>query len=149
VGAGDAGSNTARTSTIRRSLRVQREVAAYYSELQLRGRHRHSRLDGMLAEYAVLSGETVVPVPGISPSRKPRPMPRGHRLGGTDPRWRVTAGDTVLTQGSGGRFGLCVAIRSGLRRMVNCNHLYRREGKKAEQLKRCDPAAIRRKARAA
>jgi hypothetical protein len=102
VGPGDAGSNTARTSTIRRNLRVQREVAAYFSELQLPGRHRHSRLDGMLAEYAVLSEETVVPLPGISPSRKPRPMPRGHRLGGTDPRWRVTAGDTVRTQGSGG-----------------------------------------------
>ena len=102
MGPGDAGSNTARTSTIRRNLRVQREVAAYFSELQLPGRHRHSRLDGMLAEYAVLSEETVVPLPGISPSRKPRPMPRGHRLGGTDPRWRVTAGDTVRTQGSGG-----------------------------------------------
>jgi NADPH:quinone reductase-like Zn-dependent oxidoreductase len=63
-----------------------------------------AKLDGMLAEYAVLSEEALVPVPGHLSFEEAATLPcaavtawvalTGHR--------RVTAGDTVLTQGSGG-----------------------------------------------
>jgi NADPH:quinone reductase-like Zn-dependent oxidoreductase len=63
-----------------------------------------ANLDGMLAEYAVVSEEAAVPVPGDLSFEEAATLPcagvtawvalTGHR--------RVTAGDTVLTQGSGG-----------------------------------------------
>jgi alcohol dehydrogenase len=63
-----------------------------------------ANLDGMLAEYAVLSEEALVHVPSHLSFEEAATLPcaavtawvalTGHR--------RVTAGDTVLTQGSGG-----------------------------------------------
>ena len=63
-----------------------------------------ANLDGMLAEYAVLSEEALVPVPSHLSFEEAATLPcaavtawvalTNHR--------RVTAGDTVLTQGSGG-----------------------------------------------
>ena len=63
-----------------------------------------ANLDAMLAEYAVLSEEALVPVPSHLSFEEAATLPcaavtawaalAGHR--------RVTAGDTVLTQGSGG-----------------------------------------------
>src|SRR5712671_6649064 len=63
-----------------------------------------ANLDGMLAEYAVLSEEALVPKPPHLSFEEAATLPcaavtawvalTGHR--------RVTAGDTVLTQGSGG-----------------------------------------------
>jgi NADPH:quinone reductase-like Zn-dependent oxidoreductase len=63
-----------------------------------------ANLDGMLAEYAVLSEEALVPVPSHLSFEEAATLPCAavtawvaltrHR--------RVTAGDTVLTQGSGG-----------------------------------------------
>ena len=63
-----------------------------------------ANLDGMLAEYAVLSEEALVPVPSHLSFEEAATLPcaavtawvtlTGHR--------RVTAGDTVLRQGSGG-----------------------------------------------
>src|ERR1700732_3118452 len=63
-----------------------------------------ANLDGMLAEYAVLSEEALVPVPSHLSFEEAATLPcaavtawvalTGHR--------QVTAGDTVLTQGSGG-----------------------------------------------
>jgi NADPH:quinone reductase-like Zn-dependent oxidoreductase len=63
-----------------------------------------ANLDGMLAEYAVLSEEAVVPVPSHLSFEEAATLPCAavtawvaltrHR--------RVTAGDMVLTQGSGG-----------------------------------------------
>ena len=63
-----------------------------------------ANLDGMLAEYAVLSEEALVHVPGQLSFEEAATLPcaavtawvalTGHRL--------VTAGDTVLTLGSGG-----------------------------------------------
>jgi NADPH:quinone reductase-like Zn-dependent oxidoreductase len=63
-----------------------------------------ANLDGMLAEYAVLSEEALVRVPGHLSFEEAATLPcaavtawvalTGHR--------KVTAGDTVLTQGSGG-----------------------------------------------
>jgi alcohol dehydrogenase len=63
-----------------------------------------ANLDGMLADYAVLSEEALVPVPSHLSFEEAATLPcaavtawvalTGHR--------RVTAGDTVLTQGSGG-----------------------------------------------
>ena len=63
-----------------------------------------ANLDGMLAEYAVLSEEALVPVPSHLSFEEAATLPcaavtawvalTGHL--------RVTAGDTVLTQGSGG-----------------------------------------------
>src|SRR5215472_12617108 len=63
-----------------------------------------ANLDGMLAEYAVLNEEALVHVPSHLPFEEAATLPcaavtawvalTGHR--------RVTAGDTVLTQGSGG-----------------------------------------------
>jgi len=63
-----------------------------------------ANLDGMLAEFAVLSAEAVIPVPSHLSFEDAATLPcaavtawvalTGHR--------RVTAGDTVLTQGSGG-----------------------------------------------
>src|SRR6202040_3209955 len=63
-----------------------------------------ANLDGMLAEYAVLSKEALGPVPSPLSFEEAATLPGaavtawaalgGHR--------RVTAGDTVLTQGSGG-----------------------------------------------
>src|SRR5438128_1731369 len=74
-----------------------------------------TNLDGMLAEYAVLSEEAIVPVPKHLSLRGAATLP-----GAAVTTWvaltshrRVTAGDTVLTQGSG-RFGLRVAICPGL-----------------------------------
>ena len=63
-----------------------------------------ANLDGMLAEYAVFNEEAVVPLPSRLSFEEAATLPcaavtawvalTGHR--------RVTAGDTVLTQGSGG-----------------------------------------------
>jgi NADPH:quinone reductase-like Zn-dependent oxidoreductase len=63
-----------------------------------------ANLDGMLAEYAVLSEEALVPVPSHLSFEEATTLPcaavtawvalTGHR--------RITAGDTVPTQGSGG-----------------------------------------------
>ncbi len=63
-----------------------------------------ANLDGMLAEYAIVSEEAVVRLPGDLSFEEAATLPcaavtawvalTGHR--------RVTAGDTVLTQGSGG-----------------------------------------------
>jgi NADPH:quinone reductase-like Zn-dependent oxidoreductase len=63
-----------------------------------------ANLDGVLAEYAVLSEEALVPAPSHLSFEEAATLPcaavtawvalTGHR--------RVTAGDTVLTQGSGG-----------------------------------------------
>jgi NADPH:quinone reductase-like Zn-dependent oxidoreductase len=63
-----------------------------------------ANLDGMLADYAVLSEEALVPMPSHLSFEEAATLPcaavtawvalTGHR--------RVTAGDTVLTQGSGG-----------------------------------------------
>src|SRR5712675_2802631 len=63
-----------------------------------------ANLDGMLAEYAALSEEALVPVPSHLSFEEAATLPwaavtawvalTGHR--------RITAGDTVLTQGSGG-----------------------------------------------
>ena len=63
-----------------------------------------ANLDGVLADYAVLSEEALVPVPSHLSFEEAATLPcaavtawvalTGHR--------RVTAGDTVLTQGSGG-----------------------------------------------
>jgi NADPH:quinone reductase-like Zn-dependent oxidoreductase len=78
-----------------------------------------ANLDGMLAEYAVLSEEALVPMPIHLSFEEAATLPcaavtawvalTGHR--------RVTAGDTVLTQGSGGVsvFGLQLARILGAR----------------------------------
>ena len=63
-----------------------------------------ANLDGMLAEYAVLSEEAVVPVPGHLSFEEAATLPCAAVTAWvalTRDR-RVTAGDTVLTQGSGG-----------------------------------------------
>src|SRR5258708_7685248 len=78
-----------------------------------------ANLDGMLAEYAVLSEEALVHVPSHLSFEEAATLPcaavtawvalTGHR--------RVTAGDTVLTQGSGGvsvfalQFATVLAVR--------------------------------------
>src|SRR5258707_8267305 len=72
-----------------------------------------ANLDGMLAEYAVFNEEAVVVLPSHLSFEEAATLPcaavtawvalTGHR--------RVTAGDTVLTQGSGGCCGLCAPIR--------------------------------------
>jgi alcohol dehydrogenase len=62
-----------------------------------------ANLDGMLAEYAVLSEEAVVPVPGHLSFEEAATLPCAAVTASvalTRDR-RVTAGDTVLTQGSG------------------------------------------------
>jgi NADPH:quinone reductase-like Zn-dependent oxidoreductase len=61
-------------------------------------------LDGMLAEYALLSEEALVRVPSHLSSEEAATLPCAAVTAWfalTDHR-RVTAGDTVLTQGSGG-----------------------------------------------
>ena len=63
-----------------------------------------ANLDGMLAEYAVLSEEAVVPVPSHLSFEEAATLPCAAVTAWvalTRDR-RVTAGDTVLTQGSGG-----------------------------------------------
>src|SRR5271156_3942696 len=63
-----------------------------------------ANLDGMLAEYAVLSEEAVVPVPGHLSFEEAATLPCAAVTAWvalTRDR-RVTAGDTVVTQGSGG-----------------------------------------------
>jgi NADPH:quinone reductase-like Zn-dependent oxidoreductase len=93
-----------------------------------------ANLDGMLAEYAVLSEEALVPMPSHLSFEEASTLPCAavtawvaltrHR--------RVTAGDTVLTQGSGGRLGLRAAICPGLGRPSDRDHLDRGEGRAAQ-----------------
>ena len=61
-------------------------------------------LDGMLAEYAVLSEEAVVPVPSHLSFAESATLPcaAGTAWVALTRDRRVTAGDTVLTQGSEG-----------------------------------------------
>jgi hypothetical protein len=72
-----------------------------------------ANLDGVLAEYAVLSEEALVPVtepPLLRGNRDPA-LRRGDRLGSAD---RAPSSDCWrhgLDAGFGGRFGLCAAIR--------------------------------------
>jgi alcohol dehydrogenase len=93
-----------------------------------------ANLDGMLAEYAVLSEEALVHVPSHLSFEEAATLPcaavtawvalTGHR--------RVTAGDTVLTQGSGGVsvFALQFARVLGARVIVTTS-----TAEKAERLK--------------
>src|SRR6266403_1428140 len=62
-------------------------------------------LDGMLAEYAVVSEEAAVPVPGDLSFEEAATLPSAAVTGWvalTRLQRGVTAGDTVLTQGTGG-----------------------------------------------
>src|SRR5216684_935665 len=64
-----------------------------------------ANLDGMLAEYAALSEEAAVAVPGDLSFEEAATLPCAGVTAWvalTDHRRSVTAGDTVLTQGSGG-----------------------------------------------
>jgi NADPH:quinone reductase-like Zn-dependent oxidoreductase len=63
-----------------------------------------ANLDGMLAEYAVLSEEALVHVPGHLSFEEAATLPCAAVTAwvALTGRRRVTAGDTVLTQGSGG-----------------------------------------------
>src|ERR1700741_4044277 len=93
-----------------------------------------ANLDGMLAEYAGLSEEAIVRVPSHLSFEKAATLPcaavtawvalTGHR--------RVTAGDTVLTQGSGGVavFALQFAMVLGARVIATTS-----TAEKAERLK--------------
>src|SRR5437660_5965525 len=93
-----------------------------------------ANLDGMLAEYAVLSEEALVHLPGHLSFEEAATLPcaavtawvalTGHR--------QVTAGDTVLTQGSGGVsvFALQFAMLLGARVIATTS-----TAEKAEQLK--------------
>src|ERR1700736_4758372 len=93
-----------------------------------------ANLDGMLAEYAVLSEEALVHLPRHLSFEEAANLPRaavtawvaltGHR--------RVTAGDTVLTQGSGGVsvFALQLARVLGARVIATTS-----TAEKAERLK--------------
>src|SRR5262249_11040459 len=69
-----------------------------------------ANLDGMLAEYAVLNEEALVHVPGHLSFEEAATLPCAAVTAWvalTRDR-RVTAGDTVLTQGSGGVSGFCL-----------------------------------------
>ena len=93
-----------------------------------------ANLDGMLADYAVLSEEALVPMPRSLSFEEAATLPcaavtawvalTGHR--------RVTAGDTVLTQGSGGVsvFALQFARLLGARVIATTS-----SAEKAERLK--------------
>src|SRR5215472_15141487 len=93
-----------------------------------------ANLDGMLAQYAVLNEEALVHVPSHLSSEEAATLPcaavtawvalTGHR--------RVTAGDTVLTQGSGGVsvFALQLARILGARVIATTS-----TAEKAERLK--------------
>ena len=93
-----------------------------------------ANLDGMLAQYAVANQEAVVPLPSHLSFEEAATLPcaavtawvalTGHR--------RVTAGDTVLTLGSGGVavFALQFARLMGARVIATTS-----TGEKAEQLK--------------
>ena len=100
-----------------------------------------ANLDGMLAEYAVLSQEAAVPVPGDLSFEEAATLPcaavtawvalTGHG--------RVTAGDTVLTQGSGGVsiFALQFARLLGARVIATTS-----SAAKAERLKALGATAV-------
>src|ERR1700674_1921014 len=100
-----------------------------------------ANLDGMLAEYAVLSEEALVPVPSHLSFEEAATLPcaavtawvalTGHR--------RVTAGDTVLTQGSGGVsiFALQFARLLGAQVIATTS-----SAAKAERLKALGAAAV-------
>ena len=100
-----------------------------------------ANLDGMLAEYAVLSEEALVRVPGHFSFEEAATLPcaavtawvalTGH--------CRVTAGDTVLTQGSGGVsvFALQLSRLLGARVIATTS-----TAKKAERLKALGAAEV-------
>jgi NADPH:quinone reductase-like Zn-dependent oxidoreductase len=97
-----------------------------------------ANLDGMLAEYAVLSDEALVRVPSHLSFEEAAALPcaavtawvalTGHR--------RVTAGNTVLIQGSGGVSVFAPAIRLSSGRPSDCNNLDRGEGRAAQGSRR-------------
>jgi NADPH:quinone reductase-like Zn-dependent oxidoreductase len=92
-----------------------------------------ANLDGMLAEYAVLSEEAIVPVPSHLSFEEAATLPcaavtawvalTGHR--------RVTAGDTVLTQGSGAFRPLLYSL-PGLGRPSDRDNLNRGKSREAQ-----------------
>jgi NADPH:quinone reductase-like Zn-dependent oxidoreductase len=92
-----------------------------------------ANLDGMLAEYAVLSEEALVQIPGHLSFEEAATLPcaavtawvalTGHR--------RVTAGDTVLNPGFRGCFDLCAAIRPATGRPSDRDHLDRGKSRAA------------------
>src|SRR5271154_2202790 len=100
-----------------------------------------ANLDGMLAEYAVVSEEAVVAMPSHLSFEEAATLPcaavtawvalTGHR--------RVTAGDTVLTQGSGGVaiFALQFARLLGAQVIATTS-----SNEKAERLKALGAAAV-------
>ncbi len=100
-----------------------------------------ANLDGMLAEYAVINEEALVPLPDHLSFEEGATLPcaavtawvalTGHR--------RVTAGDTVLTQGSGGVaiFALQFARLLGARVIATTS-----SAAKAERLKGLGAAAV-------
>src|ERR1700757_1842341 len=100
-----------------------------------------ANLDGMLAEYAVLSEEALVHVPSHLSFEEAATLPcaavtawvalTGHR--------RVTAGDTVLTQGSGGVavFALQFARLLGARAITTTS-----TAEKAERLRALGPSTL-------
>src|SRR5260370_21503091 len=67
-----------------------------------------ANLDGMLAEYAVLSEEALVPVPSHLSFEEAATLPCAAvtACGARTSHRRVTAGDTDLTQGWGGASGV-------------------------------------------
>src|ERR1700736_1265978 len=93
-----------------------------------------ANLDGMLAEYAVLSEEALVPVPRHLSFEEAATLPCAAVTAWVAPTGhsRVTAGDTVLTQGSGGVsvFALQFAQLLGARVIATTS-----TGEKAERLK--------------
>ena len=93
-----------------------------------------ANLDGMLAEYAVLSEEALVHVPSHLSFEGSRDLAMrcGNRLGRTDGPSPSYRGGYGLDAGLWGRFGLCAAIRPGPGCSGNCNDLDRREGRTAQ-----------------
>lgn len=101
-----------------------------------------ANLDGMLAEYAVVSEEAAVPVPGDLSFEEAATLPCAAVTAWvalTRNQRGVTAGDTVLTQGSGGVsiFALQFARLLGAQVIATTS-----SAEKAERLKALGAAAV-------
>jgi NADPH:quinone reductase-like Zn-dependent oxidoreductase len=101
-----------------------------------------ANLDGMLAEYAVINEEAAVPVPGDLSFEEAATLPCAAVTAwvALTAQWRsVTAGDTVLTQGSGGVsiFALQFALLLGAQVIATTS-----SAAKAQRLKALGAAAV-------
>ena len=91
-----------------------------------------ANLDGMLADYALLSEEALVPVPSHLSFEEAATLRCGDGVGGADGPSPGNRRRHGLDAGFRGRFGLCTAVCPGLGRPSDRDDLDRGKGRAAQ-----------------